>query len=408
MISIGNDLRRRAARLVNLAAGALIAALACTGRADGVAGQSIFSAAEIQRILSHGPWPAPASRDATNHVSGKREAIEFGTKLFFDERLSGSGNLSCANCHVPERNWTDNQRRSVGAAELDRNTPTLTNVAGAKWYGWDGAADSLWLQSLRPMLDARELGATPRQIAQVVRNDSDLSCRYRKAFGMAPAPGDDEALFVDVGKALAAFQETLGTGRTPFDHFRDALARGASPSTWNYSEAAQRGLKLFIGKAGCSNCHSGPNFTSGEFFNTGLSRYAPQGKADPGRVEGLRQLQQSPFNLLGLYNDDKSGASATRVRDSLAIQPTQGEFKVPTLRNLLLTTPYGRDGSVDTLAQVVRHYAGIDPLRVHARDGQPGKPLNLSAREQSDLVVFLESLTTFSNPWRPEDGGRCD
>ena len=85
-----------------------------------------------------------------------------------------------------------------------------------------------------------------------------------------------------------------------------------------------------------------------------------------------------------------------------------GEFKVPSLRNLMLTAPYGRDGSVDTIAEVVRHYSGIDPLRLHARDGRPASPLNLSPREQSDLVVFLESLSTFANPWRPDDAGRCE
>ena len=84
-----------------------------------------------------------------------------------------------------------------------------------------------------------------------------------------------------------------------------------------------------------------------------------------------------------------------------------GEFKVPSLRNLFLTSPYGRDGSIDTLAEVVRHYASLDTARLHARDGLPGKPLNLSAAEQSDLVVFLESLSTFSNPWRPEHSDIC-
>jgi len=84
-----------------------------------------------------------------------------------------------------------------------------------------------------------------------------------------------------------------------------------------------------------------------------------------------------------------------------------GEYKVPSLRNLMLTSPYGRDGRVDTLAQVVRHYSDHDPVRLHAKDGGPAKPLNLTPREQSDLVVFLESLSTFSNPWRPEDNGQC-
>jgi cytochrome c peroxidase len=86
-----------------------------------------------------------------------------------------------------------------------------------------------------------------------------------------------------------------------------------------------------------------------------------------------------------------------------------GEFKVPSLRNLLLTAPYGRDGRVETVAEVVRHYAGIDPVTVREKNGaKHARPLNLTAREQTDLVVFLETLTTFINPWRPEDpNGRC-
>ncbi len=375
---------------------------------DGASVKPVFSDSEIKAILSHGPWPVPAPPDPTNRVSGKPAAIEFGTLLFFDQRLSGSGTKSCSSCHVPERNWTDNQRRSTGVIELDRNTPTLMNLAAGSWYGWDGAADSLWSQSLRPIVDARELAATPRHVAQVVRNDNEMSCRYRHAFGSPPSPTNDEAVLVDIAKALAAFQETLTSGRTPFDHFRDALARGASPSTTSYSEPAQRGLKIFIGKGGCTHCHAGPNFTGGEFFNTGLSRHQPLGKPDPGRPAAIRQLLESRFNLLGPYNDEVSGASAARTRKASLEQGNVGEFKVPSLRNLFLTSPYGRDGSIDTLAQVVQHYANLDPIQMHAKDGRPVKPLNLSAREQSDLVVFLESLSTFSNPWRPEEGVRCD
>lgn len=372
------------------------------------AAQPLFSDSEIRTILSHGPWPARVPADPSNRVSGKLDAVEFGTRLFFDQRLSGRGTLACANCHVPERNWTDNLRRSAGMAEMHRNTPTLMNLAASRWYGWDGAADSLWSQSLRPILDARELAATPRHVAQLVRNDADLSCRYRKTFGAPPSPADDEAVLVNVGKALAAFQETLSSGPTPFDDFRDALAKGTAPAATSYSEAAQRGLKIFVGKGGCTNCHAGPNFTSGEFFSTGLSRHAPGGKPDPGRPEGVRKLLQSRFNLLGPYNDDATGASAAPVRQLAFAKSLPGEFKVPSLRNLFLTSPYGRDGSVDSIAEVVRHYAQLDPIRLHAKDGLPAKPLNLDANEQSDLVVFLESLSTFTNPWRPEEGGHCD
>jgi len=287
----------------------------CVSAADeGLAAEPSFSDAEIKIILSHGPWPTRVGPDPSNRVSGTPDAIELGTAvLFFDQRLSGSGTKACATCHVPERNWTDNLPRGVGMAQLDR-TPTLMNLRGQRWYGWDGAADSLWSQSLRPILDARELAATPRHVANLLRNDEQLSCRYRKVFGATPSPIDDETVFVNVGKVLAAFQETLVSGRTPFDQFRDALARGESPSVQTYSTPAQRGLQIFIGKGGCNGCHSGANFTSGEFFKTGLSRVKPLGKPDPGRPAGIRELRESRFNSLGSYSDDPSrAAGAQRV-----------------------------------------------------------------------------------------------
>jgi cytochrome c peroxidase len=396
---------RAASRLALAAVGAVCTVLSCVGLAD--EGKPVFTESEIRTILSFGPWGSFAPPDPTNRVSGKEDAIEFGTRLFFDRRLSGTGEVACSSCHVPERNWTDNRRRGVGMTEVDRNTPPVINLHAQRWFGWGGAADSLWSQSLRPMVDQRELAGTPRHVAQLVRSDEQMACRYQKAFGAPPSPTDDEAVFVNVGKALAAFQETLVSGMTPFDWFRISLAKGQQPSSMIYSDAAQRGLKLFIGKGGCASCHSGPNFTNGEFFNTGLSKFAPLGKADPGRHAGAQQLLDSRFNLLGRYNDDKTGASAARTRQVSLEKAGVGEFKVPTLRNLILTSPYGRDGQIDTLAEVVRHYSGIDPASVLAKDGRPGKPLNLTQQEQTELVVFLESLSTFSNPWRPEDAGQC-
>ena len=265
-----------------------------------------FSAAEIKQILSHGPWPAPAPLDATNRASGNLEAIELGTRLFFDERLSSSGQVACASCHVPERNWTDNLRRGVGMKEVDRNTPTLMNLRASQWYGWDGGADSQWSQSLRPILDKRELAATPQHVAQLVRNDQQLSCRYNKV--SAPPPADDEAVFVNVGKALASFQETLVSGRTPFDRFRDAVAKGSRLPTGTSPSRRCAASRSSSARAPAPTCHSGPNFTGGEFFNTGLSRFAPQGKPDPGRQEGIRQVLESRFNLLSQYNDDTAAA----------------------------------------------------------------------------------------------------
>ncbi len=394
-------------RLTILTVGAACALIAWGSPADDRSAIApLFTPAEIQKILSFGPWPMPAVPDKSNRVSGKPEAIELGTRLFFDVRLSSTGDTACVTCHVPERNWTDNARRAIGRVVVDRNTPTLANVRGSRWYGWDGGADSLWAQSLRPMLDDRELGATPKHVADLMRNDEQLACRYRKTFGETPG-ASDEGLFVNAGKVLAAFMETLVSGRTPFDNFRDALARGEAPAPGTYSDAAQRGLKIFIGRGGCTNCHSGPNFTNGEFFTTGLSKFQPHGKADPGRLEGVRKVLGSRYNLTGPFNDDTTRETAKQTRELVADRKTAGEFKVPTLRNLVLSFPYGRDGSIDSLDDVVRHYSDVDPVRLHAKDGKRGTPLKLSAAEQRDLVVFLESLSTFTNGWRPDDHGPC-
>jgi cytochrome c peroxidase len=383
-------------------------ALACAllpvaGHADTPA----FTDAEIKKILSLGPWPARAPADPTNRVSGKPDAADFGQRLFFDPRLSGSGQIACVRCHLPEHNWTDQLRRGSGMAEVDRNTPTLMNLRAQRWFGWDGAADSLWSQSLRPILDRRELAATPRHVAQLVRSDEDYACRYTKTFGKPPSPTDDESVFVDIGKSLAAFVETLTSGHTPFDRFRDALAKGEALPLGTYSDSAMRGLRIFIGKGACESCHSGPNFTNGGFFSTGLSKSGVHGRSDPGRHAAIQRMLDSRYNLLGAYNDDRTGASAAHTRQAALEKTASGDFKVPSLRNLVLTGPYGRDGSTDTLADVVRHYSGIDPVRLHARDGRPAQPLNLTQREQTDLVVFLESLSTFANGWRPDAHGRC-
>jgi cytochrome c peroxidase len=391
------------------------AALACIGTLVPAATSAdsdrsplaLFTDAELKQIVSHGPWPVPWKRDVSNRVSGRPEAVEFGTHLFFDTRLSGKGNVSCGTCHVPERNWTDNQTRSIGVSELPRNTPTLMNVRLGRWFGWDGAADSLWAQSIRPILDPRELGASATHVAAVVREDEQLSCRYRKTFGTAPGT-DDEKILVDIGKALAAFQETLQSGRTPFDEFRDAIQRGAPLAEGRYSEPARRGLKIFIGRGGCSSCHSGPNFTGDQFHDMGVARADSNGRVEARRDEGVKQLQASSYNLLGSYNDDpvRSTARHTRAVADESVAPTA--VKVPSLRNLVLTAPYGHDGELSTLAEIVKNHSALGLHRPSATAATARAPLHLSASEQSDLVVFLESLSTFTNPWRPDDGGRCE
>ena len=351
-----------------------------------------FTAGEQRRILRHGPWP-PASRpDPSNRASGEPAAIAFGRALFFEPRLSVSGRVSCATCHRPDRAWTDGLPQSRGQRAVDRNAPALFNLRFNRWFGWDGAQDSLWAQNLRPLLDSREMGVGPGGAARLVRSDRQLSCGYRRAFGEAPG-ADDERIFVDLGKALAAFLETRVTGRTPFDDFRDALARGDAAGQARYPAAAKRGLRLFVGRGNCAFCHFGPAFTNSEFADAGVPHFIGPGRVDPGRHGGIRKLRRSRYTLLGRFNDDAGRSTAAGTRYVRLRQSNFGEFRVPGLRNAALTAPYMHAGSLATLADVALHYSTLDEERLHAGGERILRRLDLSARERADLVAFLETLT---------------
>jgi cytochrome c peroxidase len=355
----------------------------------------LFSEEEKQRILRHGPWPPPARKDPSNRVSGNPAAIALGERLFFEPRLSGTGSVLCATCHVPFRSFQDARARGFGLEAVDRNTPTIVDLGAYHWYGWDGANDSLWSQSIRPLLDPREMRASPAHVAGVVR--SILEKPYREAFGRVP-PKDDEELLVDVGKALAAYQETLVSARTPFDEFRDALAKDDAAAMQRYPLAAQRGLKTFVGKGNCSVCHFGPAFTNSEFADTGIPFFLDNRKVDSGRHEGIKKLRASPYNLLGRFNDDRSRSTATGTRHVDPQQRNFGEWRVPGLRNVARTAPYMHNGSLATLRDVVRHYSDIDEDRLHFDGEKVLKKLDLTSGEVDDLVAFLESLTPAQEP----------
>ena len=353
-----------------------------------------FSAEERAAVLAHGPWPPALAPDPSNRVSGDPAAIALGRQLFSDKRLSRDGNRACATCHDPARAFADGRDRSVGLARVDRNAIALANLRLNRWFGWAGAADSLWAQSLRPILDEKELGASAELVRERLAADSGLAATYARIFGTAPVADPPELVLVNVGKALATFQETIITGRTPFDVFRDALERGDTEAMASYPLAAQRGLEIFVGKGRCSTCHHGANFTNGEFDDIGIPFFAEPGRVDPGRYGGIVRLRASPFNLLGPYNDDPAKATASATRHVEQVHRNWGEFRVPSLRNVAATAPYMHNGSLATLQDVVRHYSEVDVERLHGDDGaRLIRPLRLTAEEAADLVAFLETLS---------------
>lgn len=377
--------------ILRLLAAALV--LAATGPAP-AATPVDFDEREAALILRHGPWPPVVARDPSNRASGNANAMMLGRVLFFERKLSPGGAISCAHCHAPERSWTDGRTQAAGIGELSRNTPSLWNAGLNRWFGWDGGSDSLWSFAVRPILHSAEMGADVPHVAATLRTDPQLACLYERAFGKPGGRGAarDERVMVNAGKALAAFVETFVSGRTPFDEFRDALARGDAALVARFPEDAQRGLKIFAGRGNCGICHFGPSFSNGEFHDVGVPFFV-KGGADSGRHGGIQRLRTDRFNLLGEYNDDRAGEAATKTRHLDAQHRNFGEFKTPSLRNVELSAPYMHNGRFATLREVVRHYSEIDPDRLHSDGEALLKPLGLSGAEVDDLVAFLRSLT---------------
>lgn len=344
-----------------------------------------FSETERAAILRHGPWPPPWSPDPSNRLSGQPAGIALGQALFFDPTLSSQGDLSCATCHQPARRWSDTER---GRGEFLRNAPSLLDVRWNRWFGWDGAQDNLWSQSLRPMLSPQEMAGSLRLVADRVRREPELTCRYHAALGEAPR-ANDEAVALNAAKALAAFQETLVSGATPFDGFRSDLEQGRASSL---PEAAQRGAKLFVGAGQCATCHLGPGFTNREFHDIGVPYLVRPGLVDPGRHLGIRRLSQSDYTRLGRFSDDPAREAVT-TRHVALLHRNWGEFRVPSLRNLVGTAPFMHNGSKASLRDAVLHYSELNEERLHVDGERLLKPLHLSDQQIDDLVAFLESLS---------------
>ncbi len=359
-----------------------------------------FSADELARILSLGPWPpaAPGRKDPSNRVSGDAGAIEFGKQLFNSPKLSVNGEISCNTCHKPELGFSDGRDRSQGLSRHDRNSQSLWNVDLQRWFGWDGGADSLWAASIRPILTPHEMGANAEHVHKQIVENSQWRGQYQSLFG---SPGLSEEVLANVGKSLASYLETLRSPRTAFDRFRDGLAAGQNPGKDVFPDGARRGLQIFAGRGNCTVCHFGPALSNGEFHDVAIPFLIEPGRVDPGRYAGIRRVKADPFNLLGRYNDQKDdgGNPQAPLPESLKTQTVQfahrhwGEWRTPSLRNLKQSAPYMHNGSLASLHEVVRHYSEINQERLHSDGESLLKPLRLSADEIDDLVTFLLTLS---------------
>ena len=376
------------------------ASVAGLGAAAAPALRHGFTADEERRIRQHSPLPAPPP-DTSNARADDPAAARLGHFLFFDPRLSGSGHLSCASCHDPERGFADGRALSEGARRGRRHTPTLWNVAYNRWFFWDGRADSLWSQALKPMESPDEMAGSRERIFRLVRDDGELRGAYEAIFGAFPAAEDRASVnrvFVAVGKALAAHQRRIVSRGSVFDVFAEGLRAGDPARVAALSESARRGLKIFVGRGQCRTCHAGPNFTDGEFHDIGV----PPGDGlapDAGRADGVKRLRGDEFQAGGAFSDDRQGDAARGTAFLDTDAPVRGQVKTPSLRNVAATAPYMHQGQLATLDDVVRYYSTLEgrmPPGPH--DEKILVPLRLDQGETADLIAFLESLTGAALP----------
>lgn len=384
-----------------------------------------FSDTERARIAGLSPLQTPPP-DPTNAVADDPAAALLGQRLFFDARLSANGEVSCASCHRPEHGFADPRPLSQGIGTTGRHAPTLLNVGHQQWLFWDGRADSLWAQALGPLEAPHEHGSSRLALAHLLRDDAALRDAYQQLFGPLP-PLEDAARFppegrpvpgepdhphqrawdamasedrqavnqvaVNAAKAIAAYQRRLVTGTTPFDRFAQGLETGDAEALAALPPAAQRGLKLFVGRANCVACHFGPDFSDGEFHNLGLPSRPWLPAEDIGRFAGAASVKSTPFNARGAYSDAPDSEQAAEVRFLARQEENRGQLKTPPLRGVARTPPYMHGGQFDTLEEVVRFYSELPGAAAVGHREDTLQPLDLTDREVADLVSFLEALT---------------
>lgn len=277
------------------------------------------------------------------------EKILLGKQLYFDSRMSADNKVSCATCHDPAKGYSNGESFATGIEGKigGRNSPTVINTAYQRYQFWDGRANSLEEQALGPVQNPIEMNMKLEDVVAKLNAIPGYRDQFQKVFGT-------EVTSDGIAKAIAAYERTIISCDAPYDRFK------AGDKT-ALSDAAQRGMKLFFGKANCSACHSGFNFTDNSFHNIGV------GGKDDGRTVISKML------------GDK------------------GAFKTPTLREIARTAPYMHDGSLKTLEEVVAHYAkgGTD----HPQRDEEVYPLKLTSGDVADLVTFLkEGLSSPTYP----------
>ena len=309
--------------------------------------------------------PGAPPPDPTNAVADDPQAAAFGKALFTDTGLSRTNTVACVTCHDPKKQLSDGLPRALGVGEGDRRTPRIALAAHAPAQLWDGRADTLWAQALGPLEDEHEMGSSRVSVAR--RIATAHAAAYRAVFPSHALPdvtrlpdhakpGDAAWLalppeerdrvnqvFVDVGKALAAYERTFRVPETALDRYARSEFDALTPRQ-------KSGLSLFA-EHGCFQCHHGPRLTDDAYHVTRMATGRRDGKADRGRLDGLAALLASEFRADLRWSDRRSTFVAPSTHPRLL-----GAFKTPSLRGVAEAAPFGHGGTLPTLVEVTELY----------------------------------------------------
>jgi cytochrome c peroxidase len=355
--------------------------------------------------------------DPSNKYADDSAAMRLGSRFFFDTRLSGNGQVSCASCHAPDKDFQDGLPLGKGVGTAGRRTMPIAGTAYSPWQFWDGRADSHWAQALGPLESPAEHGGDRVMYAHVMRDN--YKDAYEAVFGpmpdlrglperAGPVPdtirtaawarispvrqGEISRLYANIGKAIAAYERKIMFTPARFDRFVAAELAGQPHTPDNaFSDDERSGLKLFIGKANCATCHNGALFTDNHFHNTGVPQSAAGSPNDSGRTNGVRSVMASEFNCTGKHSDAKSDDCS-----ELRFAVTEGNelvraFKTPSLRNAVTRPPFMHGGQFASTKEVLSHYNRAP----HAPAGKTElKRLRLSDQELRQLEAFLNTLVS--------------
>jgi cytochrome c peroxidase len=364
-------------------------------------------------LLQDMKLPAAPPADPTNEYADAPAAAALGKKLFDDVTLSPSGTVACVTCHDPTKAFGDGLKEASGVAIGDRNSPPIALSSHARWQFWDGRADTLWMQALGPFENAKEFASSRAFVVHKIA--ASYAADYAAAFGpkyvlpdltTVPAsgkPGDaaydalpqakrDEVtrVYVNVGKAIAAFERTLRVKPNDLDRY-------IGGDTTAIQGPAKKALEEFF-KVGCVQCHWGPRLTDDAFHTLRFPTGRQDGVADRGRADVLLGLATSEFVASTKWSDAPQAAKAlafTTVPPSMV-----GAFKTPTLRGVSQSAPYGHGGTFGLLSDVTKHYGQRAQMVAPANAAGTVEEWvpNFDGNVQTELPALLDLLTADRQP----------